>query len=195
MTPRVRRVCVALIVALSVATFWPGRALAMPTQLQLLGVLLNVSGVVLAITGIWAGMVFPDALKALLSGDTSSTDPVRLSLARHLFASIKVSALVVAATLIAGPLVEIARQWPWAVTNCEWLRGVSFALLVAATLAELLAMLMALGLGDAMTRSGDDGSGGDGAGVTKSKDWRRSTAEPLPPPPASTPKQRVVAGK
>ncbi|MBZ0151154.1 MAG: hypothetical protein K8J09_06440 [Planctomycetes bacterium] len=194
MAPSVRNWSVALIVALSFAAFWPGRAVAVPTQLQLLGVLLNVSGVVLAISGIWAGLVFPDALKVLLGGSNGSTDPLRMHLARHLFASIKVSAVVVAATLLAGPLVEVVRQWPWAVAHYVPLRGVSFALLCAATLSELLALLMALGFGDAVTGKN---SGGDVAEDATQKHWLRQRAEPPtpPPPPPATPKSRATAGK
>lgn len=193
MAPSVRNGSVALIVALSIAAFWPGRAVAVPTQLQLLGVLLTVSGVVLAISGVWAGLVFPDALKVLLGGSNGSTDPLRMHLARHLFASIKVSAFVVAATLLAGPLVQVARQWPWAVANYVPLRGASFALLCAATLFELLALLMALGFGDAMTgKNGGEGPAED----STPKNWLRKRADPpTSPPQPATPKTRATAGK
>ena len=191
MAPRVRNWSVALIVALSVATFWPGRSVGIPTQLQLLGVLLNVSGVVLAISGIWAGLVFPDAMKVLLGGSNGSTDPLRIHLARHLFASIKVSACVVAAILLAGPLVEITRQWPWAVANYVPLRGVSFALLCGATLAELLALLMALGFGDAVAGR----SGSEHVDDSARKDWRRPRATPTTAEPPAIPNPRATANK
>lgn len=192
MAPSVRNWSFALIVVLSVAAFWPGRVVAMPTQLQLLGVLLNVSGVVLAISGIWAGLVFPDALKVLLGGINGSADPFRIHLARHLFASIKVSAFVVATALLAGPLVEIARQWPWAVENYVLLRGVSFAMLCAATLAELLALLMALGFGDAM--AGKNGSH-ELVDDSEPKGWRRVRVEPSTAAPPAAPKPRATAGQ
>lgn len=158
--------CTATSVALAVGSYWPGRFVAAERTGEFLSLLLTASGAILAISGVWVGLVFPRVLQSILSGKAGQEDPVDVIMTKHLQDAMMCSAAVLACCLAWFPATAVLRTFAWEPSTILVFRGLGFSFAVLLMCVEVVALLMVMALGDEVRQSGP----GDGGASEATKD-------------------------
>lgn len=131
-------------VILSCIFGWGGRDIAFASQWPFYDALRTTASIVLAVMGAWLTLLYPKALESVLNRSETPSSSDHEDRIAALMLPVKLSTAVVAAVLMLGPFALLLKQISWTAEQLSVLRGVSFALLVFLTLAEMGAVLLTL---------------------------------------------------
>lgn len=142
-----RAALVTIAVVASAACYLPGQRIDAATQLGITGGLVAVAGAALAIAGLWAGLVFPEATKALLTKKKERVDSVQIAMTAHLHRTVLISCVVLVCCMAIPPAVALLKALAPQTSTVLGLRGLGFSIVVALSCAQSIALLQLLALG------------------------------------------------
>lgn len=127
--------------------FLVGRNIPAHSQLEFFTSLLNVASIILAVTGAWLAIVFPNVLTTMYKADYENRD-ADLKKVRRLFAPMIISSVVVASTLVIQLLALVLHHNEslslLLTPHTSTLRGLMFATIVGLGLSCISALVYCL---------------------------------------------------
>ncbi len=137
-----QRVIFAVGAVLSGLLYWPGQGVTLERQGDLYARLLDAAGIIFTVMGIWVALLYPQAREAIMKVRRIRTpEETRVV---ELLRPMLTASVVLGSVLLHGTVAEVARTLPVAHRYLTQLRGASFAVLGALTLALAWSVLQTL---------------------------------------------------
>lgn len=134
---------VALLAAsLCIAGFYYGRAIPFAQQWPLYEALRNTASIIFAVVGAWLAIIYPERLKLSMRGHRQKKpagDNMGL-----LLTPVVHSTLLLVVLLLIGICAPLLKQLPAALAHLAFFRGLSFLILVALTLWQVVIVVLTI---------------------------------------------------
>ena len=133
--------CAVVLVAVGA---WLGRHVPVAEQWPMFEALRTTAAIIFAVIGAWMAIIYPERLRLSFrppaSGNEADESPTGWG---QLFSPVVHSTLILCTVLVLGVVVPLLRHIPMAIP-LEYLRAMSYGLLVALTLWQLWTVLLTL---------------------------------------------------
>jgi hypothetical protein len=132
-----------LSVVIAGLAFIPGQAITFTAQWPLFESLRTTASIIFAILGAWIAIVYPNALKKVLTLTRAERDGELAKLA-NLMRAVFFATIIVAVIIVLGPVAPVLKQFAWFTEHSVLLRGASFSLLAYLTFVQLWTLLLSV---------------------------------------------------
>lgn len=129
---------VAMVLAF--LAYIPGQTISWGTQLSLFNELKTAAGIIFGVLGIWIAVVYPAALKTIITGATD-TETAKLE---TIIRPVRYATWVLAAAILLPPIAATSKQFMSLLQYRHQLLGISFSLHVYLSLSLLWTLLLSL---------------------------------------------------
>lgn len=146
------------ILGLLSASVYVGRDVPFKEQHALYSMLQNVSGIMFAVFGLWIGLLYPDIRRRVFSVDHSPDAGNSTSNERHdsdddtqaneILQPFFVSLSILLITIAVYVLAPLGGRLSISVTLEEWLRGISYGLIVLLAVLQITTVLQSIRITD-----------------------------------------------
>lgn len=121
-----------------------GTAVPFSEQWPLFEALRTTAAIIFAVVGAWFAIIYPERLKRSFRGADQGASDLADRGIQKLFTPIVHSTFILSTILLLGVIAPLAKRWGWMAQHVEFWRGVSFSILVALTLWQLITVLYSL---------------------------------------------------
>lgn len=121
-----------------------GTAVPFSEQWPLFESLRTTAAIIFAVVGAWFAIIYPERLRKSFRGADNGAPNSADRGIQKLFTPIVHSTFILSTILLLGVIAPLAKRWGWMAQHIEFWRGVSFAILVALTLWQLITVLYSL---------------------------------------------------
>ena len=137
------------------AGYW-GRYVPFSEQWPLYEALRTTASIIFAVVGAWFAIIYPERLKLSFRGESGLPSPASDSGINRLFTPIVHSTAILSLILAIGVVAPLAKHWEFVGNHSEIWRSISYSLLVALTLWQLVTVLYSLVGPDILKTHSDD---------------------------------------
>ncbi|EQB2067009.1 hypothetical protein ACYEVR_001146 [Yersinia enterocolitica] len=123
--------------------FWYGRFVPFAQQSPLFEALRTTASIIFAVVGAWMAIIYPERLRFTFKPDTSKTTSMPVNMGKLLHPAVN-STFILCIVLLVGVLAPLIKQITFLFPYKEWLRGVSFSLLIALTFWQIWTVILTL---------------------------------------------------
>lgn len=121
-----------------------GTAVPFNEQWPLYEALRTTAAIIFAVVGAWFAIIYPERLRTSFRGTEQNASSASDRGIQKLFTPIVHSTFILSAILLLGVVAPLAKRSEWMAQYVEVWRGVSFGILVALTLWQLVTVLYSL---------------------------------------------------
>lgn len=121
-----------------------GSVVPFSEQWPLYEALRTTASIIFAVVGAWFAIIYPERLKLSFRGEKVSNESGRDSGIHHLFTPIVHSTCILSIVLVIGVAAPILKRIEFFAEYATVFRGISFGILVALTMWQLLTVLYSL---------------------------------------------------
>jgi hypothetical protein len=98
---------ILFIILSLLAALWYGRYISADVILLMLSTITTLGGLIFTVAGLWAGYVFPEAIKIVFSGSANEDKKERIREYQSIMVPVVIGITTVLATAFAPPLVKV----------------------------------------------------------------------------------------
>lgn len=121
-----------------------GQRVPFADQWPLYEALRTTASIIFAVVGAWFAIIYPERLKLSFRGGVSSIEVKQDGGIHRLFTPIVHSTCILSIVLLVGIVAPLLKQFDFVASYLQWFRGLSYALLVALTLWQLITVIFSL---------------------------------------------------
>lgn len=139
-----------IVVILSViclfAGYYYGRIITVHSLIKLIELLISFSSIVFAVVGVWLAIVFPKVMSGIYKNISIDEKQNLIDSAKRLLIPLFIASIISGSSFMVRLLIEPLKEVPW-IAEGEWANGVLFSFIFIASIALVIALVIAVSPG------------------------------------------------
>lgn len=134
----------AIVIAVSYWVFRVGGGIPFAEQWPQVESLREISSIIFGVFGAWIALIYPGKLEEIFKREKKEDRKNDVVAIERLLLPMRFTTVILFFLLLFGLFGPFLKQFPWAVANAFYFRGLSFLLLSVLSILQIVAIVMAL---------------------------------------------------